>query len=59
MDKPKKVNGYGKYIVQLRLAPEEYEMLQLLARKKGGPGYGLSTYLKTLIYEKHEEVKGT
>ncbi len=50
----KKTNGYGKYIVQLRLTPEEREMLEALAKRKG---LKLGPYLKMIIHEKFDELK--
>ncbi len=48
----KKGNGRGKLIVQLRLSPEEYEMLKGQAQAKGQK---MASYLRTLIYEKGEK----
>ena len=52
----KKTNGYGKYIVQMRLTPEEHKMLEALAKRKG---LKLSPYLKMIIHDQYEEFKAT
>ncbi len=49
----RKTDDYGKYIVQLRLTPEEREMLEALAKRKG---LKLGPYLKMIIHEKYEEL---
>ncbi len=56
MERPKKADSQGKYIVQLRLSLEEYEMLRLLANEKG---LKLSSYLRMTIREKHGKLTDT